>query len=121
MNNVNLIGRLTRDPEVRTTAEDTPVAVLRLAVPRRRSGEDAGAVFVDVVCFARQAEAAEEYLYKGRRVAVEGRLEHREWTDPDGVARSRHEVVATRLEFLDARHRPGSVGAGEADDQDDEA
>lgn len=124
MNNVSLIGRLTRDPEVRTTAEDTPVAVLRLAVPRRRGGEDAGAVFVDVVCFARQAEAAEEYLYKGRRVAVEGRLEHREWTDPDGVARARHEIVARRLEFLDARHRPGSIDAadaGEANDQGDEA
>lgn len=101
MNSVNLIGRLTRDPELRTTAEDSPVAVLRVALPRRRGGDDAGAVFVNVVCFGRQAEAANEYLYKGRRVAVEGRLEQREWTDTDGEARSRHEVYAERVEFLD--------------------
>ena len=119
MNSINLIGRLTRDPEVRTTSDESSVAVLRLAVPRRRGGEDAGAVFVNVVCFARQAEAAGEYLYKGRRVAVAGRLEHREWTDPDGEARSRHEVVAEYVEFLDARHRPDAdatgAGAGHGD------
>ena len=113
MNNVNLIGRLTRDPELRRTSDDNALAVLRLAVPRRRGGEDSGAVFVNVVCFGRQAEAADEYLYKGRRVAVEGRLEQREWTDPDGEPRSRHEVIAERLEFLDARHRPDADEATE--------
>ncbi|HUP70329.1 MAG TPA: single-stranded DNA-binding protein [Acidimicrobiales bacterium] len=112
MNNITLIGRLTKDPEVRTTADDNRLAVLRLAIPRRKSGEDAGAVFVNVVCFGRQAEAADEYLYRGRRVAVEGRLEQREWTDSDGEARSRHEVIAERLEFLDARHRPEAADLG---------
>ncbi len=115
MNNVTLIGRLTKDPEVRTTADQNRLAVLRLAIPRRKTGEDAGAVFVNVVCFGRQAEAADEYLYKGRRVAVEGRLEQREWTDPDGEARSRHEVIAERLEFIDARHRPEAADAGETE------
>ncbi len=103
MNSINLIGRLTRDPERRGEGENGAVVVLRLAVPRRRSGEDAGALFVNVVCFGRQAAVAEEYLYKGRRVAVEGRLEHWEWTSPDGETRSRHEVVAERVQFLDAR------------------
>ena len=123
MNTINLIGRLTRDPELRTTSDESSVAVLRLAVPRRRGGEDAGAVFVNVVCFARQAEAAGEYLYKGRRVAVVGRLEHREWTDPDGEPRSRHEVVADHVEFLDARHRLGAdeAGAGGGQTDDDAA
>ncbi len=119
MNNVTLIGRLTRDPEVRTTADDNRLAVLRLAIPRRRSGEDAGAVFVNVVCFGRQAEAADEYLYKGRRVAVEGRLEHREWTDADGEARSRHEVIAERLQFIDARHRSGAADTDASDREQD--
>lgn len=120
MNSVNLIGRLTRDPELRTSADDSPVAVLRVALARRRGGEDAGAVFVNVVCFGRQAEAANEYLHKGRRVAVEGRLEQREWTDTDGQARSRHEVYAERVEFLDpptsdARQRPEADEARDAD------
>ena len=113
MNSINLIGRLTGDPERRGDGEHGPIAVLRLAVPRRRGTED-GAVFVNVVCFGRQAEVAEEYLHKGRRVAVEGRLEHWEWTGPDGEARSRHEVVAERLQFLDARPRAQADEAVEA-------
>lgn len=103
MNSINLIGRLTRDPELRSGGDAGAVAVLRLAVPRRR--DDDGAVFVNVVCFGRQAETAQEYLYKGRRVAIEGRLEHHEWSGPDGEPRSRHEVVAERVQFLDARPR----------------
>ena len=114
MNNINLIGRLTRDPERRGDGEQGPVTVLRLAVPRRQGTEEAGAVFVNVVCFGRQAEVAEEYLSKGRRVAVEGRLEHREWTGADGEARARHEVVAERLQFLDARPRADADDAVEA-------
>jgi single-strand DNA-binding protein len=78
-------------------------------------------VFVNVVCFARQAEAAGEYLYKGRRVAVVGRLEHREWTDSDGEQRSRHEVVAEYVEFLDARHRPDADAVGAGADHGDAA
>ena len=114
MNNINLIGRLTSDPERRGNGEHGPVVVLRLAVPRRRGTEDTGAVFVNVVCFGRQAEVAEEYLSKGRRVAVEGRLEHREWTGADGELRARHEVVTERLQFLDARPRADADDAVEA-------
>lgn len=113
MNNVNLIGRLTSDPDMRTTTADTPVAVLRLAVPRQRGGQDAGAVFVNVVCFGRQAEVAGEHLHKGRRVSVEGRLDRREWTNANGEARSRHEVVARRVDFLDAPPRPTDMPATE--------
>ncbi len=113
MNSVNLIGRLTRDPELRTTNGGTPVCTLRLAVPRPPKDDgDAGAVFVDVTTFARQAEAVAEHMAKGRQVAVAGRLEYREWTGEDGSPRSRHEVVASQIDFLDARHRP------EADDAD---
>lgn len=114
MNNINLIGRLTSNPERRGDGENGAVTVLRLAVPRRRGGEEAGAVFVNVMCFGRQAEVAEEYLYKGRRVAVEGHLEHWEWTGPDGKVRSRHEVAAERLQFLDARPRAQADEAVEA-------
>ena len=111
MNSVNLIGRLTRDPELRTTASGTPVCTMRVAVPRRRKdGEDQGAVFVDVVSFNGQAEAVADHLAKGRQVAVTGRLEHRQWQGPDGSPHSRHEVIAERVEFL---ARPSGQGEPE--------
>ena len=99
MNSVALVGRLTRDPESRETTSGTALTVLRLAVPRQRDEHDA--VFIDVVCFDRQALHVAVYLTKGRRVAVTGRLEQREWTAADGGQRSRHEVVAQTVDFID--------------------
>ena len=103
MNAVHLIGRLTQDVELRERGE-TKVAQLRLAVPRGRdkNGEDRGADFVDVVCFGRQAEVCANYLSKGRRIAVEGRLHHDEWDGENG-RRQKLEVIAQSVEFLDAR------------------
>lgn len=102
MNNVNLIGRLTRDPELRD-AGTTKVCKLRLAIPRRRqNGEDRGAVFVDVTTFGVQAENCARYLVQGRQVAVSGRLEYGEWRDDAGGPRSRHEVIADEVGFLGA-------------------
>ena len=102
MNSVNLVARLTSEPVVRSTAGGTQVASLRLAVPRpRRDGEDQGADYVDVVVFGRQAETCAQYLTKGRKVAVNGRLAHSEWTAEDGTRRQRLEVIANTVEFLD--------------------
>jgi single-strand DNA-binding protein len=102
MNTIQLIGRLTRDPELRHTPNGNEVTTLRLAVPRRRKdGEDQGAVYVDVVTFNKQAEAVAGHLSKGRRVAVTGRLEYREWQGQDGSPHSKHEVIADQVEFLD--------------------
>jgi single-strand DNA-binding protein len=101
MNTVSLIGRLTADPELRTTNGGTPVCTLRLAVSRpRKDGQDQGAVFVDVVTFNRQAEAVAEHIGKGRQVAVTGRLEYRQWEGADGSPHSKHEVIANQVEFL---------------------
>ena len=74
MNSITLTGRLTADPETRSTHSATAVTQFRLAVQRRRSreGEDRGAVYVDVVCFGRLAESCGEYLTKGRQVAASG-------------------------------------------------
>jgi len=115
MNTISLIGRLTRDPELRRTTGGTPTTTLRLAVPRRkREGEDQGAVYVDVVAFARQAEAVAEYLTKGRQVAVTGRLEYREWTGQDGSHHSKNEVIADQIDFLSKPQGNGpSSGAEE--------
>ena len=105
MNSINLTGRLTADPEMRTTHSDTAVTNLRLAIQRRRSrdGEDRGAVYVDVVCFGGLAESVAEYLVKGRQVAVHGRLELDEWENDEGERRSRHKIVADEVEFLGGR------------------
>ena len=99
---MHLIGRLTQDITVRERGE-TKVAQLRVAVPRGRGkdGEDRGADFVDVVCFGRQAEVCADYLAKGRRIAVEGRLHHDEWDGENG-RRQKLEVIAQSIEFLDS-------------------
>ena len=111
MNTIQLIGRLTRDPELRYTPNGTEVTTLRLAVPRRKKdGEDQGAVYIDVVTFNKQAEAVAEHLSKGRRVAVTGRLEYREWKDrSDGSPHSKHEVIADQVEFMDPPKQNGST------------
>jgi single-strand DNA-binding protein len=101
------IRRITQDVELRERGE-TKVAQLRLAVPRGRdkNGEDRGADFVDVVCFGRRAEVCADYLAKGRRIAVEGRLHHDE-SDGENGRRQKLEVIAQSIEFLDARKADG--------------
>ncbi len=117
MNSIQLIGRLTADPELRTTTGGTPVCTIRLAVPRRRrKGEPEPApVFVSVVSYAAQAEAVAAHMAKGRRVAVTGRLEYREWTNGDG-RHSVHEVAAAHIQFLDAAPKDPSGTEAEGDD-----
>ncbi len=107
MNSISLTGRLTADPELRSTQSGASVGQLRLAVSRRRGrdGEARGAVFVDVVTFGRLAESCGEYLAQGRQVAVSGRLELDEWEAEDGSRRQRHKVVADEVEFLGGRRQ----------------
>jgi len=117
MNSVNLIGRLTKDPELRYSPNGNAVCTLRLAVTRRkRSGDDQGAVFIDVVSFGPRAEAVAEHMTKGRQVAVSGRLEYQEWKAQDGSLRSRHEIIGEQVQFLGAR----STGAEKSDDEPDD-
>ncbi len=103
MNQISLIGRLTADPETRA-GEKHEAATFRLAIPRRnrRDGEDAGAVFIDVVSFDGLAKTVADHLTKGRQVAVTGRLEQAEWTNQEGEYRSKHQVIADEVAFLDA-------------------
>ncbi|HSI98514.1 MAG TPA: single-stranded DNA-binding protein, partial [Gaiellaceae bacterium] len=86
MNNVTLIGNLATDVEVREVGNDKKVATFVLAVDR--PGQDKGADFVRVATWDRQAEVCGEYLAKGKRVAVDGRLKSRSWEDADGKRRS---------------------------------
>lgn len=103
MNNVVLIGRLTRDPEVRYTANtQMAVATFTLAVDRPvKSGEEKKADFPRVITFGKQAENCEKYLQKGRLVAVQGRIQTGSYKNKDGQTVYTTDVVADRVEFLE--------------------
>jgi single-strand DNA-binding protein len=108
MNTVTLIARLTKDPEIRTTNSDSTVCNMRVAV--NRTGTD-GTDYVDVATFGKLAQVCGDYLTKGRRIAITGRLRYSEWATDNGP-RSKHEVVANLIEFLDG---PRSDERTEAD------
>jgi single-strand DNA-binding protein len=97
VNSVNLIGNLCTDVEVKELGGDKKVANFRIAV--NRGGKDAGTDFFRVSVWDRQAELCAEYLCKGRRVGIEGRLRSHTWED-EGQKRSAVDVVANRVEFL---------------------
>jgi single-strand DNA-binding protein len=108
MNNVSLIGNLTREPELRS-AKGGAVCQLRIAVDNPgRGGEP---TYVDMATFGKHAEACAAHLGKGRQVAVSGRLVFREWEARDGSKRSAHEVRGS-VQFLGAKAE-GLVVAGE--------
>ena len=106
MNKVILIGRLARDPELRTTAGNLSVATFSLAVSRPYSpqnGGDAGADFINCVVWRRQAENLARYCHKGSQIAVEGRIQSRNYTAQDGSKRYVTEVLVDNLTFLGSR------------------
>ena len=105
LNSVIIMGRLTRDPEMRHTQNGTAVASLTLACDRDfkpKNGENE-TDFIDVVVWGKTAEFAANYFTKGRMVIVEGRLQVRGWQDKDGNKRKSTEVVADRMYFGDSK------------------
>lgn len=107
MNNVNLIGRLTRDPELKEIGGGRSVCELRVAVDNPgRGGVPGDPTYVDVSTFGGQAEACAAHLAKGRQVAVNGRLVFREWTARDGSKRSAHSIRGS-VEFLGSKADTG--------------
>ncbi|MFX4262976.1 single-stranded DNA-binding protein [Pelotomaculum propionicicum] len=114
LNKVILIGRLTREPELRYTPSGAAVAKFTLAVDRRQSRDrEKETDFIDIVVWQKLAETCASYLGKGRLVAVDGRLQVRSYEDNQGVRRKAAEVVAENVRFLD-RAKEGSVAAGGA-------
>ena len=101
-NRVVLVGRLTRDPELRTTPDGMSVARFGLAV-RRSSRDDSETDFFDVVAFRQLAETVANYTTKGTLVLVEGRLQTRIYTDREGVIRKVVEIIADTVRFLERR------------------
>lgn len=100
MNSVNLIGRLTRDPETRYTS-DTQTAVTRFSIAIDRPGKDKGADYPNIAVFGKQAENCEKFLKKGRLVGVQGRLQTGSYERSDGSKVYTTDVVADRVEFLE--------------------
>ena len=101
LNRIILMGRLTRDPELRHTQQGTAVASFSLAVDRQ--SKDKGTDFIDIVAWRNTADFVASYFTKGRMAVVEGRLQIREWTDRDGGKRRTAEVVADNVYFADSR------------------
>ena len=113
MNKVVLMGRLTRDPEVRyTQTNNTLVASFTLAVNRRfvRQGEERQADFINIVAWSRTGEFCSKYFKKGQQVGIIGRIQTRNWEDDQGQKHYVTEVVAEEAYFADSR-RDGAEGA----------
>jgi single-strand DNA-binding protein len=116
INRVTLVGRLTRDPELRALPSGTSVLNLGLAVNGRQKDQQGNWVdkpnFFDVKVFGGQAEMLANHLAKGRRVGVDGRLDWSSWEAQDGSKRSKVEVVAQSVQFLDSRGEGEGGGGG---------
>lgn len=106
MNQVSIIGRLTKDPELRYTSQGNAVANLRLA-RNERHGEKDQPLFVDVTVWQKQAESVAQHKKKGDQIAVSGRLEYSEFTDNEGRKQSRLRIVAHSIEFLARKNGNG--------------
>jgi len=114
MNSVELIGRLTRDPEVRyTSGSQMAVATFTIAIdrPQRQDGGEKQTDFPRITVFGRQAETCEKYLKKGRMVAIQGRIQTGSYTNKNGDTVYTTDVVANRVEFIDWGNQ-GSNGQG---------
>jgi single-strand DNA-binding protein len=117
INNVQLAGNLTRDPQIRFLANETAVADFGLAINRRYRTKDGAqkedTTFVDVECWGRTAELVGQYLTKGRNCFIEGSLKLDQWEAQDGSKRSKIRVRADRVHFI-------GIGSGRSDGNDDD-
>ena len=123
MNKAVLMGRLTKDPELRyTSTNNTAVCSFTLAVDRRftKQGEEKQADFIPIVAWSKQAEFCSKYLQKGRQVAVVGRIQTRSWDNAEGKKQYATEVIAEEVYFADSKKAEGAApkpfeGAGGSD------
>ena len=110
LNKIILMGRLTRDPELRRTQSGTAVTSFSLAVDRdfKSQNGEKETDFIDIVAWRGTAEFVSKYFTKGRMAVVEGRLQIRDWTDRDGGKRRSAEVIAENVYFGDSKREGGS-------------
>ena len=121
MNHIVLMGRLTRDPELRHTSGGVAVASYTLAIDRGYTSKDSGEKqtdFIDIVAWREKAEFVSKYFVKGQLTAVAGRLQINDWTDREGNKRKRAEVVADHVYFAESK-KSRDANAGFAPARDD--
>ena len=114
LNHITLMGRLTRDPELRRTGSGVAVASFTLAVDRDFGNRETGEKetdFIDIVAWRNTAEFVSKYFAKGRMAVVSGRLQIRNWTDKEGGKRRNAEVIADNVYFGDTKRDGDSTGA----------
>ena len=115
LNHITIMGRLTRDPELRYTQSNTPVATFRVAVDRDYTPRDGGerqTDFIDCVAWRSTGEFVSKYFQKGSMAVVSGRLQMREWTDKEGNRRTTAEVVADNVYFGESKRSRDESGFG---------
>ena len=115
LNHITIMGRLTRDPELRRTGSGIAVASFTVAVDRDFGGRDGGEKetdFIDCVAWRQTGEFVSKYFTKGRMIVVSGRLQIRSWTDKDGNKRRTAEVVADNCYFGDSKRDEGGSSYG---------
>ena len=115
LNHITIMGRLTRDPELRRTGSGIAVASFTVAVDRDFGGRDGGEKetdFIDCVAWRQTGEFVSKYFTKGRMIVVSGRLQIRSWTDKDGNKRRTAEVVADNCYFGDSKRDGDSSNGG---------
>ena len=118
MNNITLMGRLTRDPELRHTPKQVPVASFTLAVDRGFTPKDGGerqTDFIDIIAWRNTAEFVTKYFAKGQMAAVIGRLQIRDWTDKEGNKRRSSEVVAENIYFTESKKSKDTNSGNDSD------
>jgi single-strand DNA-binding protein len=119
INRVTITGNLTRDPELKSLQSGTSVCKLRVAVNSRRKDQSGEWVdkpnYFDVTVWGAQGENCATYLAKGRPVAVDGRLDWREWETQEGGKRQAVEIIADTVQFLGSRDGSGSTGNGNSE------
>lgn len=113
LNQITVMGRLTKDPELRTTGGGSPVCSFTLAVDRDY-GEDKQTDFIPVVAWKKTAEFVSKYFSKGRMACVTGRLQLRDYEDKDGVKRRVAEIVANSVYFADSKREADAAPADTA-------
>ncbi len=114
LNTIILMGRLTADPELRTTSSGLSVSSFTVAIDRRyqRQGEDKQTDFIPVVAWRQQADFVSKYFSKGQMIAVEGSLQSRKYEDKNGNPRTAYEVVADRISFCGSKAESGGGNYG---------
>ena len=116
-NLVVLTGRLTADPELKTTSNGTSVVSFSIAVDRRyRTGEERQTDFINIVAWRSSAEFISKYFKKGSLIGIEGSIQTRKYTDKNGNNRTAFEVVANNVQFVESK-RDGAASVGESADR----